>query len=111
MAIKQPTTGRFRHFCSDRCRKAWGAANSKRIDPLVRQVIRTGETASKLTHAHMMGDIYLTRRHTQEVRATVLALLDLLYQAHVFAGDAELLRFIETLRDLWDDPRPGDTDL
>lgn len=77
----------------------------------MRQFARTGGTASKLTHAHAMGDIYLTRRHAQEVRATVLALLDLLYQSHDVADEAELYRLIETLRDLWDDPRPGDTGL
>ncbi|OPG09421.1 hypothetical protein B1R27_06600 [Streptomyces sp. GKU 895] len=59
----------------------------------------------------MMGDIHLTRRHTKEVRATALALLDLLHQTHDFRGEHELNRLIETLRDLWSDPRPGDTGL
>lgn len=91
--------------------KGVGAANSKRIDPLVRQFIRAGETANKLAHAHEMGDINLTRRHTQQVRATALALLDLLDQTHDLAGEHELTLLIETLRDLWSDPRPGDTGL
>ncbi|MET7643891.1 hypothetical protein ABZS83_09645 [Streptomyces sp. NPDC005426] len=58
-----------------------------------------------------MGDINLTRRHKQEVRATALALLDLLDQTHDLTGEHELSLLIETLRDLWSDPRPGDTGL
>ncbi|MFJ4812030.1 hypothetical protein [Streptomyces longwoodensis] len=59
----------------------------------------------------MLGEINLTRRHKQEVRATVLALLELLEQAHDLAGQDELAQLIETLRDRWDDPWPGGTGL
>lgn len=111
VAIKQPTTGRLRHFCSDGCRKAWGTTNSKRLAPLVRQFIRAGETANKLAQAHIVGDIHLTRRHTQEVQATILALLGLLEQTRGLAGETELVQLIEALRDRWDDPWPGDTGL